>query len=118
MMFTEDTISAAATAMGEGAIGIVRISGSRSCEIAERIFKSASGRSLTKYPPNTLIYGHVSDAEGATVDEVLAVFMRGPHSYTAENVVEIQAHGSLRSLQKILSLTYEAGARPAFERTH
>lgn len=112
-MFTEDTISAAATAMGEGAIGIVRISGPRSCEIAERIFKSASGRSLTKYHPNTLIYGHVLDAEGATVDEVLAVFMRAPHSYTAENVVELQAHGSLRSLQKILSLTYEAGARPA-----
>ena len=112
-MFVDDTISAVATALGEGAIGIIRLSGPRSCEIADRIFKAASGKRLEKYPPNTLVYGHIVDGNGVIVDETLVVFMRSPHSYTAENVVEIQAHGGIQSLKKILSLTYEAGARPA-----
>ena len=60
-----------------------------------------------------MVYGHVYDADGSMVDEVMAVYMRGPHSYTAEDVVEIQCHGGVRSLQKILSLSYAAGARPA-----
>ncbi|MGL5207104.1 MAG: tRNA uridine-5-carboxymethylaminomethyl(34) synthesis GTPase MnmE [Acidaminococcaceae bacterium] len=112
-MFVDDTISAVATALGEGAIGIIRLSGPRSCEIADRIFQAASGKRLEKYPPNTLVYGHIKDAEGIVVDEALVVFMRSPRSYTAENVVEIQSHGGIQSLKKILSLTYEAGARPA-----
>ena len=112
-MFVDDTISAVATALGEGAIGIIRLSGPRSCEIADRIFQAASGKRLEKYPSNTLVYGHVVDNNGVIVDEALVVFMRSPRSYTAENVVEIQAHGGIQSLKKILSLTYEAGARPA-----
>ncbi len=112
-MYVDDTISAVATALGEGAIGIIRLSGPRSCEIADRIFHAASGKRLEKYPPNTLVYGNIVDTSGTVVDESLVVFMRAPHSYTAENVVEIQAHGGIQSLKKILSLTYEVGARPA-----
>lgn len=111
--YLEETISAVCTALGEGAIGIIRISGENALAAGEAIFKAASGRKLDDYPVNTLVYGHVYDADGSMVDEVMAVYMRGPHSYTAEDVVEIQCHGGVRSLQKILSLSYAAGARPA-----
>ncbi len=111
--YQEETISDVCTALGEGAIGIIRISGENALAAGERIFKAASGRKLADYPVNTLVYGHVYDADGSMVDEVMAVYMRGPHSYTAEDVVEIQCHGGVRSLQKILSLSYAAGARPA-----
>lgn len=111
--YQEETISAVCTALGEGAIGIIRISGENALAAGESIFKAASGRKLVDYPVNTLVYGHVYDADGSMVDEVMAVYMRGPHSYTAEDVVEIQCHGGVRSLQKILSLSYAAGARPA-----
>ena len=109
----EDTISAVITALGEGAVGIVRISGERALAVGERLFKAASGKALAAYAANTMVYGHVYDEDGSLVDEVLAVYMRGPRSYTAEDVVEIQCHGSLQSLKKILALTYAAGARPA-----
>lgn len=111
--YLEETISAVCTALGEGAIGIIRISGENALAAGEAIFKAASGRKLDDYPVNTLVYGHVYDADSSMVDEVMAVYMRGPHSYTAEDVVEIQCHGGVRSLQKILSLSYAAGARPA-----
>ena len=109
----EDTISAVITALGEGAVGIVRISGERALAVGERLFKAASGKALAAYAANTMVYGHVFDEDGSLVDEVLAVYMRGPRSYTAEDVVEIQCHGGLQSLKKILALTYAAGARPA-----
>ena len=109
----EDTISAVITALGEGAVGIVRISGERALAVGERLFKAASGKALAAYAANTMVYGHVYDEDGSLVDEVLAVYMRGPRSYTAEDVVEIQCHGGLQSLKKILALTYAAGARPA-----
>ena len=73
-MYIDDTISAVSTALGEGAIGIIRLSGPRSCEIADRIFNAASGKKLEKYPPNTLVYGHILDSDGIVVDESLVVF--------------------------------------------
>lgn len=109
----EETISAVATALGEGAIGIVRISGPEALAVGERLFKAASKKALGAYPVNTLVYGHIVDFDGTVVDEVLAVYMRAPRSYTVEDVVEIQCHGSIQSLKKILALTYQAGARPA-----
>ena len=109
----EDTISAVITALGEGAVGIVRISGPQALAVGEQLFKAASGKKLAAYNPNTMVYGHIYDADAILVDEVLAVYMRGPRSYTAEDVVEIQCHGGLQSLKKILALTYAAGARPA-----
>jgi len=109
----EDTISAVTTALGEGAVGIVRISGPEALAVGETLFKAASGKALGAYPVNTLAYGHVYDTDGSLVDEVLAVYMRAPRSYTAEDVVEIQCHGGVQPLQKILQLTFAAGARPA-----
>ena len=109
----EETISAVITALGEGAVGIIRISGTEALAVGEKIFRAAGGRKLAEYAPNTLVYGHVYDFDASLIDEVLAVYMAGPRSYTAEDVVEIQCHGGLQSLKKILALTYQAGARPA-----
>ena len=109
----EETISAVITALGEGAVGIVRISGEQALAVGETLFKAVSGKKLAEYSSHTMVYGHVYDVDGSLVDEVLAVYMRAPRSYTAEDVVEIQCHGGLQSLKKILQLTYKAGARPA-----
>ena len=108
----EETISAVITALGEGAVGIVRISGENALAVGEKMFRAASGRKLEEYAPNTLVYGHVYE-EDSLIDEVLAVYMKAPRSYTAEDVVEIQCHGGVQSLKKILELSYKEGARPA-----
>lgn len=109
----EDTITAVATALGEGAIGIIRVSGAQALAIGEELFHAASKKRLGLYAPNTLAYGYVLDSDGNCVDEVLAVYMRSPHTYTGEDVVEIQCHGGRAALEKILSLTFKAGARLA-----
>lgn len=109
----DDTISAVTTALGEGAVGVIRISGINALQVGEKLFRANSKKKLSDYAANTLAYGHIVDFDGSVVDEVLCVYMRGPHSYTAEDVVEIQCHGSIQSLKKILALTYQAGARPA-----
>lgn len=106
------TIAAIATPMGEGGIGIIRISGEASLSIAQKVFQGAK-KQLENMPANTLIYGWVKDEHGAVVDEAMAVFMRAPHSYTAENVVEIHCHGSYASLEKTLGLLLRNGARLA-----
>lgn len=108
----EETISAVITALGEGAVGIVRISGENALAVGEKMFRAASGKKLAEYTPNTLVYGHVYE-EDSLIDEVLAVYMKAPRSYTAEDVVEIQCHGGVQSLKKILELSYKEGARPA-----
>ncbi|WP_303063825.1 tRNA uridine-5-carboxymethylaminomethyl(34) synthesis GTPase MnmE [Acidaminococcus massiliensis] len=107
----DDTISAIATAIGVGSIGVIRLSGPDSLAIADRIF---TGREKPgKDNARKLLYGHILDRKGQPIDEVLAVYMPGPHSYTGEDVCEIQCHGGRQALQEILSLTYQAGARPA-----
>ena len=105
------TISAIATALGVGAVGIIRISGPESLAMANRIFSARNP--LSRDRARYMQYGFIHDAEGNYVDEVLAVYMPGPHSYTGEDVVEIQCHGGREALQEILRLTFEAGARPA-----
>lgn len=106
------TIAAIATPVGEGGIGIIRISGPNSLNIAQKVFSGAK-RSLDEVAANTLIYGSVVDDNGSAIDEAMAVFMRAPYSYTAENVVEIHCHGSYASLEKTLSLVLQYGARLA-----
>lgn len=107
----EDTICAIATAIGEGGIGIIRISGDEACNILNKLFKPAK-----KLEKRILTYGHIIDPKnGATVDEVMACIMPGPHSYTCEDVCEIQCHGGMISLKKILNLVLENGARMAEE---
>lgn len=106
----EDTIAAVATAAGEGGIGIVRISGDDALEILKKVFVPVSKDIKNR----VLSYGHIVDPKtGKTIDEVMSVYMKGPHSYTAEDVVEIQCHGSSVSLRKILDLVLKNGARLA-----
>ena len=108
----EDTIAAIATAPGEGGIGVVRISGEKSKEILEKIFlKKNSEKDLV---PRMMHYGFVrNNFSGELIDEVMTVYFKAPYSYTAEDVVEIQCHGSMVSLRKILSLVLKNGARIA-----
>lgn len=106
------TITAIATPVGEGGIGIIRISGKDSLAIAKKVFSGAK-RDLETVLVNTLIYGWVIDEHGGVVDEAMAVFMRAPYSYTAEDVVEIHCHGSYASLEKTLGLVLQYGARLA-----
>ena len=106
------TISAITTAIGPAAVGIVRLSGPKSLRIAREIFFPAGEKSFAAYAPRTMVFGHVRE-QNLDIDEVLAVYMPAPHSYTAEDVVEIQCHGGAVSLQKILALTYTHGAEPA-----
>ncbi len=108
----EDTIAAIATAPGEGGIGVVRISGEKSRAILEQIFS----REKNEYDiiPRMMHYGFVRDNfSGELIDEVMAVYFKEPYSYTAEDVVEIQCHGSMVSLRKILSLVLKNDARIA-----
>jgi len=107
----DDTISAICTALGIGSIGVIRVSGPDSLALVNRLFKGREA--LGAETARKLLYGHIVDGAGQQVDEVLAVYMPGPHSYTGEDVCEIQCHGGREALQQILALTYDAGARPA-----
>lgn len=106
----EETIAAIATPFGEGGIGIIRMSGEESLKIVKDIFVPASGKPLTN---RMLTYGHVYDDEKNVIDEVMAVFMKAPKTYTREDVVEINCHGGVVPVQKILSLILSKGARLA-----
>lgn len=107
----EETIAAVATAYGEGGIGIVRISGENAGQVLDRVFRPASGKKMTN---RMLTYGTVCDpGSGEAVDEAMAVFMKGPGTYTAEDVAEIDCHGSVISLRRTLDLVLQNGARMA-----
>lgn len=110
----EDTIAAIATPFGEGGIGIVRISGEEAGKILGEVFVPFNETAEADMSGRKLMYGHVRDPEtGSTIDEVLAVFMKGPHTYTGEDVAEIDCHGGIVPLRKTLELVYVHGARPA-----
>ena len=111
-MFIDDTIAAIATAPGEGGIGIIRISGEKSLQVAQSIFKSKSGKMIKDYNARTLIYGTVVGNE-KVIDEVLVAYMKGPNSYTAEDVIEINCHGGFISVKKILELILSKDVRLA-----
>ncbi|MDO4176673.1 MAG: tRNA uridine-5-carboxymethylaminomethyl(34) synthesis GTPase MnmE [Bacillota bacterium] len=100
-----DTIAAIATAYGEGGIGIIRVSGPDAKAILSEIFDG-------KIENRRLSHGHISDGE-QIIDEVMAVYMKAPATYTSEDVVEINCHGSMVSLRKTLSLVLQKGARMA-----
>lgn len=109
----EETISAIATASGASGVGIIRLSGANAIEVADKIFCAANGKTLAQAGDRKIIFGHVKNFSGEVVDEVIALIMRAPKSYTKENVVELQCHGGGVVLREILKLTFEAGARPA-----
>ena len=111
MNYQSDTIAAIATAPGEAGIAIVRISGAESLAVADRIFSHA-GEPPSRRPPGTFMRGFVK-SDGRVLDEALLLVMRTPHSYTREDVVEIQCHGGFVSARRILQAILAAGARLA-----
>lgn len=113
MRLHDDTIAAISTPPGEGAIGIVRISGNLSLSILRSIFRNPSGGSRTDFASHLLCYGRIVTDDNLPIDEVLAVYMKAPRTYTREDVVEIHCHGGTASVREILQAVVHAGARPA-----
>ncbi|MDP8264731.1 MAG: tRNA uridine-5-carboxymethylaminomethyl(34) synthesis GTPase MnmE [Candidatus Aceula lacicola] len=111
----KDTIAAISTPPGQGGIGIVRISGKESLNIADKIFVAKNNKKPSSFRTYSVHYGKVFDLnkDAQIVDEALIILMKSPKSYTAEDVVEISCHGGSASLKKILSLALESGARLA-----
>src|SRR5580704_10734264 len=109
-MSLDDTIAAISTAVGEGAIAVIRISGLEAIKVVSRIFRGSI--SPEKMQARRSYFGEVYDATG-TVDQILLTLFRGPHSYTGEDLVEISCHGGILVTRKILSLLLNAGARSA-----
>lgn len=110
---TTDTIAAIATPLGESGIGVIRISGSKAYDVGDAIFKSKSSLPLAQRRDRSIQYGLIVDDDGKAVDEVILLIMKGPRSYTAEDVLEIQCHGGRQSLSEILGLVLRHGARLA-----
>lgn len=111
-MFQTDTIAAIATAMTPSGIGIIRISGDEAVSITDRIFEAAGKKKLKDLPSHTIHYGHIKDGEDV-IDEVMILLMRAPKSYTREDTVEIDCHGGVYVMKRILETVIKYGARPA-----
>ena len=107
----EDTIAAISTPVGEGGIAIIRVSGPRAFEIADALFVSRRGK-VAEFPSHTIHFGTIGK-NGDLVDQVMLAVMRAPHTYTTEDVVEINCHGGLLTARKLLSLCLQKGARLA-----
>ena len=112
-MYKSDTIAAIATPMTGAGIGVIRISGEDAFSIGEKMFQPyKEGKILSEQPSYTIHYGTIVDGE-ETIDEVIVLLMKGPHSYTAEDTVEIDCHGGVFVMKKVLELAIRCGARPA-----
>jgi tRNA modification GTPase len=111
-MNDDSTICAVSTPPGKSGIGIVRLSGPRAVDMAEAVFAATNGNSLSQQPARQLVHGRVMDGSD-TVDEALVSVMRAPHSYTTEDVVEINCHGGIVAVRRTLELVLAAGARLA-----
>lgn len=108
----DDTIGAISTPIGAAGIGIIRVSGPKAVEIIDRIFINPKGKKLADARTSSLIYGHIQ-VNGRNVDEVLVSVMRAPHSFTAEDVVEVNCHGGIVVLKEVLNAVIKAGVRHA-----
>ncbi len=106
------TIAAISTAMSNSGIGIVRMSGDRAYEITQKVYRSKNNKLLTEQKSHTIHYGYIADGD-TLIDEVLVMLMKGPHSYTGEDTVEINCHGGVYVVRRILELLIRNGARPA-----
>ncbi len=112
-MYRTDTIAAISTSLGNSGIGIVRISGEDSIQIADKIFRSVkNGKKLKDVPSHTIHYGNIIDGDNI-IDEVLVMVMKEPNTYTRENIVEINCHGGALVMKKVLNLALRNGARCA-----
>jgi tRNA modification GTPase len=110
----EDTIAAIATPIGPGGLGVIRVSGPYAVAIVQAVFRDRHGRPAAHLPSHRVCFGHVIHPRtGATLDEVLVTYMRGPHSYTREDVVEISGHGGIGVMARILEALVASGARLA-----
>jgi tRNA modification GTPase len=110
----DDTIGAISTPLGEGGIGIVRLSGKDALRIVERIFSSPKNKTLSDQESHCITYGRIHDPEtGTSIDEVLVTIMKSPASYTREDVVEINCHGGMVPLRETFELVLRYGARMA-----
>lgn len=108
-----DTIAAIATAMSNSGIGIVRISGDEALDVADRIFRPKKGsRKVSDMETHTIHYGYVTDGD-EVIDEVMLLIMKAPRSYTCEDTIEIDCHGGVLVMKKILETVLKYGARPA-----
>lgn len=105
-----DTIAAIATALSPSGIGIIRISGEEAFEVANRIFKAKSGKSILEMQSHTVHYGHIYDGE-EIIDEVMVLLMKAPNSFTMEDTVEIDCHGGVYVMNRILQTVLKNGAR-------
>ena len=113
MNFQCETIAAIATAMSDSGIGIVRISGNEAIQIASKIFRSVNpDKKLMDVKSHTVHYGYIYDGD-TFLDEVMVVVMRAPKSYTTEDTVEINCHGGVLMVQKVLEAVLKSGARLA-----
>lgn len=111
-MFVDDTIAAISTPLGEGGIGIIRLSGKDAIPIADKIFCSIKNKSLKDSSSYKLFYGHIIEpATGQIIDEVIVTVMKAPYSYTREDIVEINCHGGMIPLKKTLEIVLKEGAR-------
>lgn len=116
MMYSrdEETICAIASAEGDAAIGVIRVSGRKAVSITDRIFRNPSGRTLSSLKSYSMLYGHLVNPETEEVlDEVVVLFMKAPHTYTTEDCVEIDCHGGTFVMNRILDLLIQNGARAA-----
>ena len=112
--YEKETIAAIATALSDSGIGIVRISGENAIYIVDSIFRSASGKKiLTKVQSHMIHYGYIVDKDENIIDEVMTSVMKAPKSYTMEDTVEINCHGGVLVMQKVLETVLQAGARLA-----
>ena len=110
----EDTIVAPATPPGEGGVAVVRISGPEALALADKLFRPSGGPLPSRTPPRTFRYGQVAAGPaGPMLDDAILLVFRAPHSYTGEDVIEIQCHGSPRTVQSILDAAIASGARMA-----
>lgn len=113
-MHNEDTIAAISTPVGQGGIGIVRLSGSEAFNIADTLFQSPKNKKIGRTPSHRILYGNIIDpANNEVVDEVLVSVMKSPNTYTKEDIVEINCHGGAVPLRRIFKLVLKQGARAA-----
>ena len=108
-----DTIAAISSAAGNSGIGIIRVSGDEAIEVVDKIFRPANkNKKLANVESHTVHYGHIMDGD-KTLDQVLVIVMKNPHSYTGEDTVEIDCHGGMLILKKVFDLVLKNGARTA-----
>ena len=110
----KDTIAAVSTPIGQGGIGIIRVSGDKAITVVDKIFRAVDSKKLSKSLTHTVHYGYIVDPDTKEdIDEVLVTLMKAPKTFTKENVVEINCHGGIVSVKKVLEEVLNAGVRLA-----